>query len=123
MEPQLKYQDLLYFGYDWGDEASENRKLQADFVREITERFPNVKLLDKYDSIKGYRQEVYLEESDNDNYYSWLIGRQWFEMSMTFTLIMAASEKEPEQKKAFDTYFALAKKQYPEIFKTEALNN
>lgn len=122
MEVKLEYQDLLYFGYDWSDEREQNRKLQSEFIKEIKERFPNVKLEDAYDNIKGFRQEVYLEEIENDNYFSWLIGKQWYEMSMTMQLIMMSADK-PEQKEKFEKYFALAKKQYPETFKPEALNH
>lgn len=123
MEVKLEYQDLLYFGYDWSDESAENRKEQFDFIKEIKEKFPNVRLEDAYDNIKGFRQEVYLEEAENDNYFSWLIGKQWFEMSMTMQLIMMSDGREPEQKEKFEKYFALAKKQYPESFKPEALNH
>ena len=123
MEVKLEYQDLLYFGYDWSDESAENRKAQFDFIKEIKEKFPNVLLEDAYDNIKGFRQEVYLEEAENDNYFSWLIGKQWFEMSMTMQLIMMSAGREPEQKEKFDKYFSLAKKQYPESFKPESLNH
>lgn len=121
--PELKYQDLLYFGYDWSDEGSENAREQARFIKEIEDKFPNVRLRDAYDNIKGYRQEVYLPENENDNYYSWLIGKQWVEVSLTMQMIMISASGEPEQKERFDKYLLLAKKQYPESFKPEALNH
>ena len=121
METELKYQDLLYFGYDFSDEGPENARTQDEFMKEIKERFPEVKFQNAYDSIKGYRQKVYLPENENDNYYSWLIGNQWFEMSMSLQLIMMSADRMPDQKENFEKYFALAKKQYPENFKPEAL--
>ena len=114
-----KYMDLLYFGYDFPGE--ESLKYENDFKKEIQERFPNVELNDAYDSIKGYRQEVYLEKENQDNYYSWLIGKGWMNMSMTMQLIMMSAHNEPEQKEKFESAIALAKKQYPEAFKPEAL--
>jgi len=111
------YMDLCYFGYDFDKESSENEK---QFIAEIKERFPNVVLRDAFDGIKGYRQEVYLDKAENDNYYAWLFGKQWYEASLICQL-MLMSQKEPEQKEKFAKYFALAKVQYPEEFKPEAL--
>lgn len=119
MDDKLKYQDLIYFGYDWVDEATENRSNQNQYIKEIKERFPHAHLRDAYDDIKGFRQEVYLYAEDNDNYYSWLIGKQWFELSLTMQLLMMSSESEHSEK--IERYFKLAKKQYPEVFKPEAL--
>lgn len=115
---ELAHQDLVYFGYSYGEDDKQNRKFQSDFISEIKERFPHVELKDSYDDIKGYRQTVYLHKEDNDNYYSWLIGKGWFEMSLTLQLIMMSSGNEPEQKEKFDKYFQLAKIQYPEAFKS-----
>lgn len=116
-KPELKYMDLVYFGYD----CNENRKLQAEFISEIKEKFPDVELRNAYDYIKGFRQEVYVEEKNNDEYYSWLFGKGWFEFSLTMQLIMMSTKTDPEMKQKFDRYFALAKTQYPEAFKPEAL--
>jgi hypothetical protein len=56
---------------------------------------------------------VFLNEVNNDNYFAWLIGKGWYEMSLTMQLIfMQAEQKERTQK-----YIALAKEQYPEAFK------
>lgn len=121
-KPELKYMDLVYFGYDdLGKEGQENKKLQQEFIEKIKETFPNVELKNAYDQIKGFRQEVYLEEKDEDNYYSWLFGKLFYDLSLTLQLIMMSAGREPEQKVKFDRYFALAKKQYPEAFKPEAL--
>jgi hypothetical protein len=114
--PKLEYQDLLYFGYSFGEDAEESERFEKEFKEEIETRFLNVKLKDAHDSIKGYRQEVYLEQKDSDEYYAWLIALGWFEFSLTMQLIMMSHE-EPEQKEKFDKYFALAKEQYPEKFK------
>jgi len=116
---QLKYQDLLYFGYDWSDESAENKKNQSDFIIEIKQKFPNVKLVNAYDSIKGFRQEVYIEEKDNDDYYSWVMAKGWFEASFGLTLMSMSPDA--KQKESFNKYFDLAKKQYPESFKPESL--
>lgn len=115
MDQPNKYTDLLYFGYD---HEKESATFQADFITNIKQKFENVELRDAYDGIKGYRQEVFLREDQNDDYYAWLIGDGWFEMSMTMQLIML-SYKEPDQKAKFDKYFALAKEQYSHAFKPD----
>lgn len=112
------YMDLLYFGYDFDKGSLES---QEEFISEIKKRFPNAVLRDAYDSIKGYRQEVYLDKAENDNYYAWLFGKQLHESSLTCQLIMMSASRDSEQKAKFEKYFALAKKQYPEAFKPEAL--
>jgi hypothetical protein len=117
--PELKYTDLLYFGYDFDEkESAENRQFQADFKSEITVKFPIVKLKNAYDEIKGFRQEVYLEESEKDSYFAWLIGAGWFEFSFHMQIIMMSGE--PEHKSEFYKYYELAKQQYPKAFKPEA---
>lgn len=120
-KPELKYMDLVYFGYDWSEESVENLKDQSDFMKQLKQRFPNVAFNDAYDNIKGFRQEVFLEEKENDNYFAWLFGTQWYNLSLSCQLMMMSASSEPEQKKKFEHYFALAKKQYPEAFKPEAL--
>ena len=110
-----KYTDLMYFGYDHDKESAG---FQADFITGIKEKFENVELRDAYDGIKGYRQEVFLREDQEDDYYAWLIGNGWFEMSLTMELIMLSYSREPEQKAKFEKYFALAKQQYPHAFKS-----
>ena len=106
MKNNLKYTDLLYFGYDWEDDSEENKKNETDFITEIKAKFPNVKLNDVYDSIKGYRQEVYLEPENEDNYYAWLIAFGWWEFSFTLRL-MATNPNN------LNKYFELAKVLYP----------
>jgi hypothetical protein len=106
--------DLMYFGYDYENDSA---KLQADFINEVKEVFPDVVLNNAYDQFKGYRQEVHLDDSKEDDYYSFLIGKGWFEMSLTMQLVMRTDERMED----FKRWFKLAKKQYPEAFKPEAL--
>jgi hypothetical protein len=121
-KPELKYMDLVYFGYDdYSDEGKKNLKEQSDFMEKLKERFPNVQFRDAYDDIKGFRQEVFLEEKDNDNYYAWLFGKQFYNLSLTSQLLVMGASHQPEQREKINHYFALAKKQYSEEFKPEAL--
>ncbi len=119
MESKIEYMDLLYFGY-YHDAGSSGA--QAEFMKEIKEKFPNTEFKDAFDDIKGFRQEVYMEKENEDNYYAWLIGQGWFECSFSMKLIMLSAGKEPKNKERFDKYFALAMEQYPQNFKPEALN-
>lgn len=82
--------DLMYFGYDWDKESST---CQYDFIKEITEVFPNVVLKDAYDGIKGYRQEVWLDETEKEKYYAFLIGKGWHQMSMSLQLGLRSTEE------------------------------
>ena len=115
MDSNLKYTDLLYFGYDWSEDGLNNAKLEKEFMNELRIRFIDVVFEDAYDSIKGYRQEVYLKESDNDDYYSWILANGWHNCSLTMQIIMMEGSEESKNK--FHKYFNLAKEQYPENFK------
>jgi hypothetical protein len=106
----MKYQDLVYFGYAFDGDSQKN---ETDFIAEIKERFPTVELKNAYDSIKGYRQEVYLEETESDNYWAWLIAFGWFEFSLIGQLMLMDKEKYAK----VHTYIDLAKSQYPQNFK------
>lgn len=118
LKPDVVYTDLLYFGYDAGDEeGAANQEFQRQFITEVTAKFPGIQLRDAYDAIKGFRQEVYLSVDEKDNYYSWLIAQQWYEFSLTMQLYMMSSKSRPENRAIVDKYLALAKAQYPEVFK------
>lgn len=102
----------MYFGSAYEPKTSDFEK---DFISEIKAVFPNVTLKDAYDDIKGYRQEVHIDESDKDNYFSFLIGKGWYQMSLTMSIALR-SESEKENS---DRWISLAKKQYPEAFKSD----
>lgn len=104
--------DTMYFGYSYEDES---KSLENDFIECMKNKFENVELKDAYDEIKGYRQNVYLDDNQRDNYLIWLIGDGWLEMSLTMQLMMMDKEKKDE----FLRLFNLAKEQYPEAFKQE----
>ncbi len=112
----MEYQDLMYFGYEFDAESKSN---EAEFITQIKEKFPNVKLINAFDEIKGYRQEVYLEETESDNYFAWLIAFGWFMLSLTGQMIMMNAS----QKEKFIGYINIAKSQYPENFKSSSENN
>jgi hypothetical protein len=106
--------DLMYFG-DESDGNSQSN--QIEFINEVKELFPNVVLKNAYDSIKGFRQEVHLDDKDEDNFYSFVIGKGWIHSSLFMGITMRTKEK----KEDFNRWFSLAKKRYPEAFKPEAL--
>jgi hypothetical protein len=121
MPTSVEYQDLLYFGYDVFGESEDNRRLEQEFITEITTRFPTAQLKDAYDEIKGFRQEVHLEKELEDQYFSFLIGKGWLNCSMSLTLLLMESGDNMEHKATVERYVALAKEEYPENFKPEAL--
>lgn len=102
--------DLMYFGYTWDKESYGN---EVDFVKEIKERFPNVQLKNAYDDIKGYRQEVWLDDNQEDDYMAYLLAFGWYNMSLTLQIDMMSKEKHDKVMEWID----LAKKQYPQNFK------
>lgn len=105
--------DLMYFGYDY---ENDSQKLEKEYKEAVVKVFPDVKLVNAYDEIKGYRQEVYLPEEQKDNYLSWLIGDGWLDMSFTMQILMM----DKEHKFECDAIWSLAKQQYPKSFKPEA---
>lgn len=106
----MEYQDLVYFG---GEYDPDSKQHQIEFIKEIKEKFPNVELKDAYDYIKGFRQEVYIDKAEDDNYWSWLIAHGWLECSLGGQLMkMDSNEKERLLR-----YIELAKQQYPDNFK------
>lgn len=111
----MKYQDLMYFGYEWDADSKKN---ETDFIAEIKAKFPNVELKNAYDSVKGYRQEVYLEEAESDNYWAWLIAHGRLELSLTGQLMLM----DKDQKEELHNYINLAKIQYPQNFKSESVS-
>jgi len=108
----MKYQDLLYFGYEW---EADSKKNETVFIAEIKERFPNAELKNAFDGIKGYRQEVYLDETESDNYWAWLIAFGWLEFSLPGQLMLF----DRSQKDRLHKYINIAKSQYPQNFKQE----
>lgn len=106
----------MYFGYTWN---SESRKNEQDFIKEVKEAFPNVVLKDAYNEIKGYRQEVWLEDNQEDEYMAYLIGNGWYNLSLTLQIDMMSKEKHDKVMKWID----LAKKQFPENFKQNTEEN
>jgi hypothetical protein len=112
----LEYQDLVYFGYDHEPkEAAEAREAEREFMETLKERFPEAEFKNAYDSIKGYRREIYLPQGSSDSYYSWIIAFGWYDFSL-FVSIMFMS---PDQKEDVKKYIKLAKTEYPQNFKTE----
>jgi hypothetical protein len=107
----VAYTDLLYFGYEY---ENDSKKFQSEFMQEAKEKFETIEFRNAYDSIKGYRQEVYLEDSNRENFFAWVIAHGWIDMSLTMQLVMM----QPEEKPTFMKYFDLAKQQYPHCFKS-----
>ncbi len=117
LKDNLKYQDLVYFGYDHTlEDSTESRNFEKEFMEELRERFPEVVFKDAYDSIKGFRQEVYLPEGSSDSYYTWLIAFGWYNFSLTTGIMM----RSPDRKDDIEKYITLAKTEYPQNFKTES---
>ena len=104
--------DLMYFGYEWEDDSKEH---EGVFKQEVAKVFPGVKLIDAFDYIKGYRQEVHLDDEHKDAYLAWVIGDGWFSMSLTIQML----RMDDTEKSEFDRIMALAKKNYPKAFKPD----
>jgi hypothetical protein len=111
-----KFTDLVYFGYDhYGEEADNAQKDEKEFIETLSERFPSVEFKDAYDQIKGFRREVILDGSLQDQYYSWIFAFGWHNYSLSVSLMMANIDGKDDAIK----YIDLAKTEYSQNFKNE----
>ena len=101
--------DLMYFGYTYEDDS---QFLEEEFIESIKNRFPNVELINAYDEIKGYRQEVNLPDEFLDDFNIWLISNGWLSCSLNLQ-ILTMQEDNTEINRIID----LTREQYPEAFK------
>jgi hypothetical protein len=110
--------DLVYFGYDhYGQEANAAQKEEKEFMEALKERFPSVEFKDTYDQIKGFRQEVILEKSFQDEYYSWIFAFGWMDYSLSTSLSLMMSNIDGKDDAI--KYINLAKVGYPDNFKSK----
>lgn len=103
-----KMVDLMYFGYIY---EKDSKQLESEFISEIKSEFPEVKLEDAYDSIKGYRQQVSLPEEKEEDYLTWLLAHGW--LNCSFNLGIMRYNNIEKLKTLIDN----AKKKYPQCFK------
>ena len=101
--------DLIYFGDEY-DEGSEQH--ETEFLKEIKHDFPDVKLENAYDPIKGYRQQVTLSDEQELDYQVWLIGFGWFTYSFALNLVLCDDRNEP----LIDKLLVLARERYRDSF-------
>ena len=102
----MKNVDLVYFGYEWDDHS---REFEKEFIEEVSAAFPDIKLKDAYDEIKGYRRSVFIDEEKEDDYLVFILAHGWYNFSKALR-IMDYSEK-------FDKLVARAKQEYPDCWK------
>jgi len=100
--------DLLYFGHD----SQSNSRLEQSFIEEALDKFPNAKMNDAYDEVKGLRQGIEIEVEDPDEYYAWVLVRGWADESLNLSLIAMDDDQRRIQR-----ILALAKERYPAAFK------
>lgn len=108
--------DIVYFGYEY---ETDSHNLENEFKETIIKAFPDVKLIDRYDDIKGYRQEVNLPDETKDNYLAWIIGNGWINSSLTTNLMMLDNDKYDE----LERILKITKEQFPNSFKSEQNEN
>ena len=100
--------DLVYFGYEWDNDS---RRLEREFIEEVSKAFPTAKLKNAYDDIKGYRRSVFIEEEKEDDYLTYIFAHGWYGCSMTLQLMRY------NQKEKLDELFERVKREYPECVK------
>lgn len=100
--------DLVYFGYEWDNDSA---RLEKEFIKEVGTAFPTAKLEIAYDSIKGYRRSVFIEEEKKDDYLTFIFAHGWYGCSMTLRLMGI------NQKEKLEELFERVKREYPECFK------
>lgn len=117
MSANIKYIDLVSFGNDMSKEGV-SLQLQNQFIVEIKERFPDVMLEDVSNESKGYRKKVGLKEEEKDDYLSWLIAFQYYNISNLMFIMNTFSIIDQSLDSEMDIILKKAIEQYPEKFKT-----
>lgn len=108
--------DIMYFGYGY-EKDDPAKQYEQDFIKEIKEFFPDARLENAYDEIKGYRQAVHLDDKEKDNFMAYLIGKGWIDFSLTLQIAIMDKDELDDVKR----WFKLAKEKYPEAFKSKTL--
>ena len=102
--------DIIYFGY----ETESSAKMQDEFIKELSKAYPDIKLSNAYDDIKGYRQAVYYSDYiSQSEYIKWLISSGWFSCSFHFKMMKMDKNLQPKLK----TIIIELKKEQPGLFK------
>lgn len=104
--------DLVCFAYEWEPEC---RLLEKEFVSSVKERFPNIRLEDADDSIKGYRLAVYADKEQEESYLVWALCHGWTSCSMTLSYLFF------EDKERVERLLETGRKKYPECFKKKVI--
>ena len=99
--------DVMYFG-----DEEDSLEVEETFIKKIKGRFGDGILRDAYDSFKGHRQEVYLPDETQDNYFSWIIAKGYYNLSWVLKLLQMDKSQQGE----FKRLVVLSQKQYPENF-------
>ena len=97
--------DLMYFGYEW-DEGS--KEADQEFIKEFSADFPDGKLQDAFDDIKGYRRTVYVDKAAKEDYLVWVLAKGWYGSSMTIMLM---------EKEDVDKLVDIIRIKYPEAIR------
>ncbi len=79
MTAKNEYIDLVYFDND--------TELQDRFITDIQKDFKSVKLENCHHERKGLRQEVTLPNSEENNYHTWLMSKEYYRWSLTMTIM------------------------------------
>lgn len=105
------FYDLVYHGYEFDEDSITN---QNEFRDLIKKNFPEVKIEDAYDFIKGYRTAIYADKDFNINvYYSFLLAYAFSNSSISFLLI--DKDKLPSE----EEILKIIREKWPECLKEE----
>lgn len=106
-----RYIDLVYHGYEWEPESYSN---QEEFRELLKKNFPEVKIEDAYDCIKGYRTAVYADEKFDINiYHAFLLAHGLSNCSFNF--LTTKKEDLPSE----EELIKILRERWPESLKEE----
>ena len=106
-----KYYDLIYHGYEWDNASFEN---QREFRELVKKNFPEIKMKDAYDPIKGYRTAIYADENFDPNvYYSFLLAFGF--SGDSFSFLISDKKEMPSQEEVIK----IIRERWPECLKEE----
>lgn len=102
--------DTLYFGTSFGHTDQGGAMLQASFVEEFKNKFPDALIEDAHERTMGYSQSIRIHDIYLNDYYAWMMARGWFKTSLNMNAEAATNRNFKNR------VTNLAKTRYPHLF-------
>lgn len=78
------FYDIVYHGYEWEENSIKD---QEEYRNLMAKYFPEIKIEDAFDDIKGYRTQFYADGNfDKKIYYAFLYAFGFYQCSLSFLM-------------------------------------